>query len=82
MTKLTELTQAVKNICLNPTAEDHSLIFNLHSQTLELENRLDLLKLRLQSNENIKIQELKNQLNITLIENGYENIDETIEVSE
>ena len=79
---MTELTQAVKNICLSPESEDHLLIFNLHSKSLELENRLDLLKLRLQSSENIKTKELKTELNKTLIENGYESIDENIEVSE
>ena len=81
MTTMTELTQAVKNICLSPTVEDHQLIFNLHSKTLELENRLDLIKLRLKSQEDIKTKELKNTLNITLIENGYESIEETVEVA-
>ena len=79
---MTELTQAVKNICLSPTAEDHLLIFNLHSKSIELENRLDLLKLRLQSEETIKHKELKTALNISLVENGFETIDENIEVSE
>ena len=77
---MVELTQAVKNICLSPEAEDHILIFDLHSKTLELESKLDLLKLELQSQENIKHLELKNSLNITLVRNGYETIEESIEV--
>ena len=77
---MVELTTAVKNICLSCQKEDHILIFDLHSKTLELESKLDLLKLELQSQENIKHIELKNALNITLVRNGYETIEENIEV--
>lgn len=79
-----ELTTAVKTILLNPQIEDHHLIFSLQEKTIELDNRLEIIKLKLQSQEKIDIKSLKNSLNIALVNNGYEeiNTNETLEIED
>ena len=73
-----ELTNAVKNICLNPSPEDHELIFELQGRKWEIDSRLSELKLRIEHQTTIQLRDLKNQLNISLVNNGYETIDENI----
>lgn len=75
-----ELTNAVKNICLNPEPEDHVLIFELQGKKWEIDGRLEQLKLKHEHETDLQLRELKNKINISLIENGYETIDESIEV--
>lgn len=76
-----ELTNAVKNICLNPTKEDHELIFELQGRKWEIDSRLEELKLKIEHDTTAQLRDLKNKLNIALVNKGYETIDETLEVN-
>jgi len=79
---MVELENAVKNICIENSPDDHQYIIELQQKRWEMDNYLTGLKLELQSKEKIKLQELKNRLNLSLIANGYETIDENIEVQQ
>ena len=79
---MVELTNAVKNICLNPTPEDHELIFELQGRKWEIDSRLEELKLKIEHDTTAQLRDLKNKLNIALVNKGYETIDETLEVED
>ena len=77
---MTELTTAIKNICLNPTPEDHELIFELYGKKHEIDTRYLEIQEKIKSQEKIILHELQNQLNIVLVNKGYETIDTNIEL--
>ena len=77
-----ELTDAVKNICLNPTQQDHELIFELQGRKWDIDSRLNEIKLKIEHETTLQLRELKNKLNVSLVNNGYETIDENIDIKE
>ena len=73
---LLEIENSTKHILNQNNPEFFMAALELYSKIFDIETRLEETKIRENTKKDIELQALKNKLNITLINNGYDTIDE------